>query len=443
MTMFRPSRNFQQSEKVAGSRVVVNKLPAGRTRRGRRQRIGGSTGLPSIIEAYIDPWSSCADGVRYPDDFRGNSGTFNSTYETTIAVAPAAGGFTDANMIGVVPQPGTALFLVTPDPSNTVVTGVSGTNGAGFYAGVPKTFNWPNGILFTGAPHSLNAFGPGTGILNNDIPMPNVPTLRALYSGARLVAGGAKVTSVMNFTNVSGTIHVAPVFVNTSRETSAGPAGFPGFANPTLTEMQNGWQTALPQNLSDMINLPGYMEYPLSSLEADEILAIFKRYGTESLLFKPTATAWGMDDNSLGTLASRYGDADSPDSIGHYSLCVFIDGVTGGIQAGPALAGTPLVELEVRNHYECQPNPLSSLTTSLGSGASLITPSPPSQPLLLAASDNLASDVSVVRCVDSAGVEEGGFVEEVVSLWRNACTVATSVVSAVNVASGLLAALTV
>lgn len=432
MSLFRPRQDVMDQE--------LSGFPA-RNAKGRRRVRASNRGLPPTVLGYVDPWSVEAAGIKYPDEYRGLSGAYTGVFETSIATSGAAGTYTDANMVGVVPLGGTSLFLVTPDPSNLLVTGVCGTNSAGFYAGVPKTFAWPNGIVYTGVSSSLNAFGPGSGVLNVDIVLPSLLTLRQLFSGVRLVTGGVKMTSNMNFSSVSGTIHVCPVFVNTSHDTSTGAS-----SNPTTDTLQNGWQTALPQSLADMINLPGYKHFALSSLQADEVVALFRPYGPESRLFKPTSGAWGMDESGPGlggSLANRHGDSNNPDSVGHYSICVYIDGVSQ-IPGGPAVPLTPLIELEELLHLECQPNPSSAVISSgltLGSGTAMCAMSPPFQPLLMAASDNLSADVPVVRCIDASGVEEERFVNDVVNTWKGAARIASSVVSAVGTATTILSAL--
>jgi len=195
-----------------------------------------------------------------------------------------------------------------------------------------------------------------------------------------------------------------------------------------------------------MINLPGYMEYPLSSLETDEMVAIFKRYGDEALLFKPTKSTWGMSDDGAPTLNYRHGDSENPNGYGHYCLMVCIEGVQSST-GGPPAAGTPLVEVEMKMHYECQPNPANAILTfaqnTMAHNPDFCSPSPPYQPLLMAAADNISSEIPPIRCVDDAGVEELGFVKEVSRLWKNACAVATSVASVVNITTGVLAALAI
>lgn len=427
LTMYRPKTNFQ------GPKQAPPVMRAPRFRGSQRRALSS---VPPAVSAFVDPWSPDADGVRYSDDFLGLSGTFTSNYEAQLATTPATGTYTDLNLVARTPVPGTCLFLVTPDPSNVVVVGINGS-------ATSPNFFWPNGIVFTNAAHSLNAFGPGTGInAVGDNVVSNIVALRELYASCRLVAGGLKITSTSNFSTVSGTIHVAPIFINYSREvTNLTNANFGG-ANPITSEQQNGWQTALPNDFNSLINLPGYQEYPMSALESDELLALFKRYGPEAKSFKPTATAWGIDDNSLGTLASRYGDADMPDGTGHYALCVFVTGLQTSTGAAAA-ASTPFAQLEVRLHYEAQPNPSAAIYNLFATGGGLITPAPPYQPVLDAATDNVCAAIPAVRCVDDAGVEEEAFVKDIVTFWKQACSVASGVTAAVSTASTLFSMLSI
>lgn len=441
--MFRPTRNFQ---KDTSGTILNPRFPARGARRRGAVSVGGS-GLPHLVATYVDPFSEDAGGCRYPDVFQGLTDTFTTNYVGSIQTAPSSGGsYSDANMNGVTPSQGTSLFLLTPDPSNLIIQGVCGTNANGTSASVPNLFFWPNGIVYTGAAGSLNAFGPGAGVPNTDNTISNIIPFRTNYSAARLVSGGVKLFSTTNFSTVSGTIHVAPVFVNLARMTSNSGAQLGGGAvNVALGEMYNGWQLALPYNLQGMSNLPGYAQYPMSSLEEDEIAAIYKRAGEEALLFKPTQTAWGMDDNDALNLSTRYGSANIPDSYGHYCILVYVDGVqtSTGEAAAP---GTTILEMEIRNHYECQFNNTS--TTLLPSGGYLRdmgTPdakkAAPHQPVLMAAANNLASDIPAVRCVDASGQEETSFMGAVSSAWKSAKTIASSLDGAVDVAGAVLSAL--
>lgn len=423
--LFRPRQSFQDRERQG---TLVKRVPA---RRGRKGKLNPSVDdLPAVVSSYVDPWSVDADGVRYPDKFRGNSGTFTSTFDHLILTSPALAGLTDLNQVTVTPDPGTALFLYTPDPSNLIVTGTVGTGTGGFYAGTAHTFNWPNGIRFTAANGSLNAFGPGQGTLGNDYPVSNLQTLRAMYTGGRLVAGGVRLYSTQNFSTVSGTLHMAPVFVNLARVTSTF-LNSPSFQNFNTGEMVSGWQTALPQNLQDLENMPGYMQFPMSSLESGEVTAVFKRFGEEAKLFKSLETTWCMNDSGAGNATLRYGNSDNTGGYGHYCLLVYVSGALSST-GGALPAGTALLEAEIRMHYECQPNPGTSFLLNTGSAQGVTTPSPPYQPLLEAASDDMCQSVPAIREVDSTGVEEACFLDDVKTLWNSAAKVASSVVPAVT-----------
>jgi len=438
--LFRPTRNFQ---KEMGGAILNPGFP-GRSARKRGSR-GVTTSLPHVVASYIDPFDEEAGGCRYPDVFQGITDTTTQTYIASITTAPPTGTFTDLNMVSVVPNLGQALFMVTPDPSNILVQGVCGTSSTGILQGQPNTFFWPNGHAFTATNAVTNAFGPGTGIINIDNTIGNLQAFRANYNAARLVAGGVKLFSTSNFSTVSGTIHVAPVFVNFSNLTS-GTFVPPGNStvDATVSEITNGWQTALPSDLQTLSNLPGYCQFPLSSLEEDEIAGIFKRAGEEALLFKPTGMPWCIDDHASADLTVRSGVANTPDNYGHYNLIFFLDGILNSSGA-PAAASTPVIEIEIRNHYEVQFNPGSIFKTATTFISGLTNPdahkAAPNQPLLMAAADNTASAVPAVRCVDAAGVEELGFMEAVMATWKNAVSVATSVAGAVDVASTLLSAL--
>jgi hypothetical protein len=431
--------------------MVLHRGFSQRGRAGRGSNTPAIPGLPDIVSAYVDPWSEDADGIRYPDDYQGLSGTFTGNFVGTVSTAPAVGGFTDLNMVAVAPNTGTALFCITPDPSAIVVNGVVGTPATGFWAGNTNVFNWPNGIVYTGATSSLNAFGPTAGLVAGggvDNVIGNLTAMRAIFSSARAVAGGAKFVSSMNFSSVSGEVHMAPVPINFNRMTLNNLSTL-GSNEPAQAEQQNGWQTALPNKFEDMVNLPGYRNYPLASLQENSLLGIFRRFGEEALIFKPTTNMWGADDAHLGNLAVRAGNGTSfPSTVGHYGVLVYISGVQSAA-GGVAAASTPLGELHIRVHYECQTNPNASILSAntnfanLSGSSGLMTPSPPSQPLLMAAADNLCSGVPVVRNVDDAGVEEEGFVSEILRLWPAACSVVSSFTTAYPVISGLLSALAI
>jgi hypothetical protein len=417
-----------------------------RPRRSRGRNAISRDCIPADLAAYIDPFDAAAPGLRYPDEFRGLSGTYTTNLEIDILTAPAAGTFNDANLVSVAPVLGSSLFLLTPDPSNLYVQGLYGNQGAGGgqWSGVPNMFAWPNGVLFSIAQGTLNAFGPGSGTQNIDVVASNITALRSLFRSARLVTGGAKLTGTMNFSSVSGTIHVCPVPVDLSPTTILNATIDP--QNPALTEIQNGWQCTLPQNLNDMINMPGYVETPLASLQTDELVAIFGRYGAEAKLFKETTYAWGMANNvSAPTLSTRTGTAGIPDNYGHYAICVLITGVQQS-NGTPAAAGTTICELELRNHYECQASPsafalFTSPSNHVYAGQGLITQAPAHQPVYDAAADNVASRIPVVRVIDDAGVEEASFMTEVGKLWDRGVAVANSLMPAIEVIGPMIASL--
>jgi hypothetical protein len=225
--------------------------------------------------------------------------------------------------------------------------------------------------------------------------------------------------------------------------TTGGALG--GATNQAAFEMTNGWQPALPANLPAMATLPGYQQYPLSAFENDEFVAIFKNVGAEARLFKPTTTAWGMDDNDSANFATRYGDANVPSNYGHYCILLYIEGVLNN--AGTALpANTTIGEVEIVLNYECQPQADTSALANTGTlvnqgGIHLAQPSPPHQPVLLAAMGNVAADIPAIRVVDGAGIEEHGFMLEVEKLWNLGVSIARSVGPVVDMIGPLLAGL--
>jgi hypothetical protein len=446
--LFRPNR--------AENGPIVPYTPfgarAGAGRGQRSNRRSSANPLPPIVDSYIDPFSEEAACVKYPDEYRGLSGTFSTNYADSINTPLAT--YTDANLANTTGvRTDCALLMISPDPSNQVVVGLCGTPGAGaFFAGTANVFTWPNGIVFTNVAQSGNSFGPGSGQTNIDNVVANIGAIRNQYSGCRLVSGGVKITGTQNFATVSGTIHMAPVFVNLSRTVSN--QEFPGGTqqnNPVLYEMVNGWQPALPNGLSDLTELPGYQSFPMSSLQSGDLLGLFKRAGPAALNFKPTGSAWGMNDGSgidgFGAGSQfRYGTDDNPDGFGHYCIVVFIEGAlssTGGVLA----AGTPLCRLQVRNHYEAQFNarsltfgvlPGNTWTAGLG-GAVDAHVSAPYQPLLMAAADNMCTAIPAVREVAADGDAESVFVDNVMEFWGTAKSIASSLSGAYGIASTLAA----
>lgn len=447
--MFRPRATFEQREArntaPVGGPMVVNDRFSTRRRRGRRTG-AVNYDLDPLVAAYIDPWSVQAEGVKYCDSFGGLSGTFSTVFEGIGSTAPTTGTYTDLNQVAVVPAAGTALYCYTPDPSNIVVNGICGTPATGFFSGVAGSFNWPNGILFTNAKDSLNAFGPGAGVINQDVQITNIAALRSQYSGIRLVSGGVRFTSTLNYSTVSGTFHIAPVFINLTRVTSNGNTNLGGIVNATTNEMQNGWQCQLPSSLSDMANLPGYASYPMSALETDEVIALYQRYSQTAKDFKPTATTWGMNDNDSGQLATgRVGDASMPDGYGHMCIVVFVSGLLTS-SGTPASASTAFLETEWKLNYEVIANPASSIMQNsispVGAGGTM-SRALAYQPIRDAAADNICHNVPPIRCVDDAGVEEASFVNEVIRLWGVATRVAAGVTSTISAVSTALAAFTI
>jgi len=370
----------------------------------------------------------------------GDTGCFDVHQPAVFSTNPAVGVYTDLNMVTVAPNAGQSVFLVTPDPSNLIVNGIVGTKTTGLFANTPSTFYWPNGISYTATAGDKNAFGPGSGVLNQDRPVSNISLLRSMYVAGRLVAGGVKFIGTQNFSTVSGVIHVAPVFVDMSFMTTNNQST--DGVTVTNNEMANGWQPALPAGLSAMSQLPGYKQFPMSALETDELVFTFRRSGPEALDFKPFGTAWGLNDEDSGTLTERAGATTNANSYGHYCLCVYVEGAL--TSTGGALpASTVLGELEIAMHYECQPNPATTAFTFLGvaaarAGTQLSTRAALDQPLLMAAANNIDGSIPAIRLVDDAGVEETGFMKEVERLWGVATKVVQSLGPAINVIAPLL-----
>lgn len=433
--MFPATRNFQKAELGA---VITN--PRFPTKRSQRRVNSGGAKLPPIVASYIDPFDEEAGGVRYPDEFRGMTGTVTSTFVSTMLTPPAA--FTDANLAAVsTSRKDTTLFLVTPDPTNVVVQGLCGTPNAGLFNGQAGTFIWPNGIVFTDVAGTQNVFGPSTGNQTLDNMMSNIAPFMSTYSTARLVSGGVKLFSTSSFSNVSGTIHLAPVYLDFSRFVNSG-LGILGGGSvaPATGQYNNSWQAQLPASLAEMAQLPGYTQFALASLEEDEIAALFKRVGEEALLFKGTGAAWMIEGTAP---ESRIGASTAPSGYGHMSILCFVDGF---IPTTGVANDLPVLELEVRNHYETTFKGSSTMRVSstLSVGAVTVVDgkqAAPHQPLLMAAADNLAADVPAIRLVDSAGVEESSFIQDVSNAWSSATRIASSVAGAIDIAGGLLAAL--
>lgn len=442
---------FRPDRRENGPIIPNPPFPSARAR-GRSGSKRGNT-LPPLVSSYIDPFSEEAACVRYPDSYRGLSGTFTTNFSDTINTPLATYSDPNLALVGSV-RPDTCLFLLTPDPSNFMVTGLCGTPGSGSFGnGAINTWSWPNGVIFSNAAGSLNAFGPGSGQNNVDFVAPNIGAIRNQYSAARLVSGGVKISGTQNFSTVSGTIHMAPVFVNMSKTVSN--QEYPGGASetvPTAFLMTNGWQPALPQSLSDLAELPGYQAYPVSSLQSGDLIGLFKRAGDEALLFKPLGTAWGMDqqiNNGSMSLSTRYGTANIPDNYGHYCICVYVEGALSST-GGALPTNTPLIRVQMRNHYEAQ---LNARSMTFGVVASSVVASTvgvadahmaaPHQPLLLAAADNLCTSVPAVREVAADGDTENAFIDTVASYWGTAKNIASSVFAAYDVTTSLMAALVI
>jgi len=275
-----------------------------------------------------------------------------------------------------------------------------------------------------------------------DNPVTNITLFREMYIAARLVSGGVKIIGSQNFSTVSGVIHVAPVFVDlsfmqTNNQSVVGNS-------PPLNEIANGWQVALPAGLSAMAQLPGYLQVPMSTLETDSVVFTFRRSGVEALAFKPTGTAWGLNDDESGNLALRHGDESLVGSYGHYSLLVYIEGALSST-GGALPASTVLGEMEFALHYECQPQPATTAFALLGianaqAGTQLASRAPPNQPLLMAAADNIESSIPACRVVDDADIEEASFMAEVERMWGIATQVVQSLGPAINVIGPIISA---
>jgi len=432
--LYRPPRN----ELGSLTKSVVN--PRITSRRRRKNY----SGLPQVVAAYIDPFDEAAYSVRYPDSYLGMSSPFTGKLVRTINTSFAAGGLTDLNLVNVTPLLGSSLFCVTPDPEVAYVQGICGVQAGGAFGTIPGTFFWPNGILFTAAAGSLNAFSGSSGVIDTDSSIGNMVQYRAQFSGARLVAGGVKIFSVQNFATISGTIHIAPIFIGLQKDVNIGGGSFGGDNQPLVGSMANGWQCQLPANLEIMSAMPGYVQFPMSALEEDEVVCIFSRYGDEAKLFKPTGQMWGTDDSTGAHLNGRRGQADNSNGVGHYAVCVFVDGCT--TSSGGALPNaTPLLNMEWIGHYEAQPSGFNVFATNTtlfgGFFEAERCKSAPHQPLLMAAADNISADIPTVRCIDAAGVEESDFLTTVSEAFKSSVKIATSIAGAVDVIGPMLSAL--
>jgi len=427
LTLYRPPKAIIDNRPM---------LASGFSKSRARGRPRSGVDLPQLVEAYVDPFDSCADGVRYPDDYHDLTAPLCSTVTNIVLTSPAIGGFTDANLINVNPVAGTSLFAFSPDPSGMILAGVNGTNGGvGSPYGVNPGFNWPNGVVFTQANTAANAFGPTSGSVANDSPASNLGTMRQSFSGARVVAGGVKLYSTQNFATVSGNIHVAPVWVSFDRDawnitnTAVTPQ------TPATATSTNCWQLQLPNSVQQMAQLPGYVQYPMSALEDEELVSLFKPTGPESRTFKSLSHLWGTDimpfpAGTAGTVLTRTGTLGNPSDIGHYMIVVYCDGLL--TSSGTALpASTAFCAYEWKVHYECQYNGNNSISSGLPSlyfnAAVSATPSPPEQPLLLAAAASTIAEVPQTRLIDPGSDQESSFLSEVSRVWATMCRVATSV----------------
>jgi hypothetical protein len=134
-----------------GRRSLAGVKFRSRTQRNRSVR---ASNVPDLVCGYVDPFDECAMGQKYPDPFRGLTGTFSSTFVGTLTTSAGLAGYSDLNMVGVTPNGNSALQAFFADPSFLAMNGVCGTQASGFYAALPNTFAWPNGILFTNAQNS-------------------------------------------------------------------------------------------------------------------------------------------------------------------------------------------------------------------------------------------------------------------------------------------------
>lgn len=423
-----------------------------RARRRKRGRAASQhSTLPPMVSAYLDPFSEEAGCVKYPDSFRGLTGNVTTSDLRYLQTYPAA-AFTDGNLSGVVaPRTDTSLMVFTADPSLQCVQGVVGTPPSGsFAAGVSETFLWPNGNNpFTNVAGTENFFGASTGNIGIDYVSNSIGSIRRQFNALRLVSGGMKITGVQNFSTVSGTIHVAPVFIPFAQMTDNLMFVGGGQERVQDYEITAGWQTALPNSLSDMSALPGYQAYPMSSLQSGDLVCLFKRSGPAALNFKPSTTAWCLNDQNSDQPENRMGANNNPVDTGHYAIIVLIEGALNSTGAAlPAAAN--LARVQLRCHYECTFQNRGIQFGASGSGALLAANigsvpdahmSPPHQPLLLAAADNLSTAVPAVREVSADGDSEEGFYETVSNLWNTATGIAKSTSAVYDVLTTAIATL--
>jgi len=395
LEMFKPTANYEFLDPFSPVNPVKGRKP--KQARGKRTAATIRADIPDYVLAITDPWCAEARGIKISDACRGLTGTFTGT-DLFLLTTPSTGQFTDLNMVGRTVDPGIAVALFRPDPSCICVNAISSSN----------TFYWPNNIVYSTTSGALNAFGPGNGMATgaSDIVVTDLAAIRPLFSQARMVAGGIRITATQSFSNVQGTIHVCPVPMDSvySALTSAG-AG-----------IQNCWQAALPAGIQQMLTYPGYRRYPVSALEGDQIIALFTGYGPEQYEFRDINTAWGLTNSGQPpTYANRTGTDNTESSFGIYSLLVAIEGEV-------TTTGTTLVEIDYITHYECTPGPGVPATLI----PSLAQRSPAYQPLMMAAAEDLITDIPPVSCRDDSSIAEEGFVRQLENLWNSACKTAAS-----------------
>lgn len=382
----------------------------------------------------VDPFSADAPGHKLPDSYAGHSVPFTSNLTFEVTTPPNSN--TDPNMATVTAKRGSSLFLLSPDPSLPIVTGVVGNKASGVWANTNDIFYWPNSINFTGVAGDANAFA-GTAGNGKDITSKDLQNIRRDMIAARLVGGGAQFATGLSNAAVSGFVHVAPVFV--SMATYASVQGVPGQGNDVMLA---SWQTSLPESLDAMEELDGYQSYPLSAFMQGEATCVFKQYADEAKEFKPVHSPWLLDQVTSANYLQRRGAQNTPSGIGHYCILVYISGVMKPDGTAPP-ESYPIGEVQWRCHYEGQPNPVSSLAASVYRGSTtLVTGSQAAgyAPLVDAALSNFSRNLPAIRVTEVTDSEDTLWTH-LSSLWDTAVSVATGLQSAVGTASTIAALL--
>lgn len=270
-TVARKLNRVRRDSRYRGTWNPTRRAQAGHLCREARKR--AYVRLPKFVLAQTNPFNREVYGVRVPDDNTAPSSSFYSYDDQALLPVTTTG-----NAIG-------AYFY--PNASYLGVTASTATS---------STVGWP---------------ATWTGMIAN----PKATAISNTYELVRPVAHAIKLSCSLAPTSVTGFVHVALFAISTYQA--------------------SGWNSELPNNVSQMQDLPGYKRFTLAQLTQNPIVVTNRFLDT---------TAFRYTDPTSGEVASTNpGEFHAPGSW--MGILVICEG------HGQVITSSPL-QVETICHFE-------------------------------------------------------------------------------------------